>query len=347
MSILDARGLREQLKAGKIGSLYYFYGSDVMQVEQCTRQLLKTVTGGEMDSVTKLDGAALDVSLLADEAEMCPMFADYNCIWIHDLNMDTQREDVREAVMHVLEQVAPQTVLLFDVTGFDIYGGKTGKNKKPSAKNKKLIDYIAKHGTVCCLEPKSVSQTVSDIMAAVRKRGCTIERPAAQELAAQCRCQSLLLAQELGKLCAYVDGGEVTEQLVREMVTPQLETTIYMLTNAVLRHKSVDAMHAVNELLSLRTEMPYLMAAVSGSLIDVQRACAARQEGRTVQDMQHDFSYSFSFVVENAFRSSMGETMEHITTCLQLLCDAEKRLHSGAVDERMLFERTIVEMLRR
>ncbi|MDE5563532.1 MAG: DNA polymerase III subunit delta [Oscillospiraceae bacterium] len=347
MSILDARGLREQLKARKIGSLYYFYGSDVMQVEQCTRQLLKTVTGGETDSVTKLDGAALDVSLLADEAEMCPMFADYNCIWIHDLNMDTQREDVRKAVMQVLEQVAPQTVLLFDVTGFDIYGGKTGKNKKPSAKNKKLIDYIAKHGTVCCLEPKSVSQTVSDIMAAVRKRGCTIERPAAQELAAQCRCQSLLLAQELGKLCAYVDSGEITEQLVREMVTPQLETTVYMLTNAVLRHKSADAMHAVNELLSLRTEMPYLMAAVSGSLIDVQRACAARQEGRTVQDVQHDFSYSFSFVVENAFRSSMGETMEHITACLQLLCDAEKRLHSGAVDERVLFERTIVEMLRR
>lgn len=346
MAILDAKGLREQLKAGHISNLYYFYGSDVMQVEQCTRHLLKTVTGGETDSVTKLDGAALDVSMLADEAEMCPMFADYNCIWIHDLNMETQREDVRKAVMQVLAQVAPQTVLLFDVTGFDIYGGKTGKNKKPSAKNKKLIDFIDKHGTVCCLEPKGVSQTVNEIMALARKQGCTMERPAAQELAAQCRCQSLLISQELGKLCAYADGGEITVQLVREMVTPQLETTVYMLTNAVLKRKSADAMRAVDELLSLRTEMPYLIAAVSGSLIDVQRACAARQEGRTVQDVQHDFSYSFSFIVENAFRSSMGETMEHITMCLQLLRDAEKRLHSGAADGRVLFEQTIVAMLR-
>lgn len=345
MAILDAKRLQEQLKAGQISNLYYCYGSDVMQVSACVQQILRAA--GDPDSATKLDGSTLDVSALADEAELCPMFADRNCIWIHDLNMETAREDVRKGVLAVAENVPPQTVLVFDVTGFDIYGGKTGKNKKPTAKNKKLVDFIAKNGTVCCLEPKSAGQTAGEIIAEVKKRGCSIERPAAQLLAEECGCQSLRIAQELGKLCAFADGGEITVQLVQEMVTPQLETTVYMLTNAVLRHRAADAMRAVDELLSMRVEMPYLMATVSGSLIDVQRACAARAAGRTAADVADDFSYSFSFVVENAFRSSMGESSEHITECLRLLCEAEKRLHSGAADERVLFEKTIVEMLRR
>lgn len=345
MAILDAKRLSAQLKAGQFSNLYYFYGSDVMQVDDCVKQVIRAA--GDPESVTKLDGGALDVSALADEAELCPMFADWNVIWIHDLNMESAREDVRRGVMAVLENVAAQTVLLFDVTGFDIYGGKTGKNKKPSPKNKKLVDYIAKHGTVCCLEPKTASQTAGDIIAAAKKSGCTMERPAAQLLAEECGCQSLRIKQELGKLCAFADGGEITVQLVQEMVTPQLETTVYMLTNAVLRHRAADAMRAVDELLSMRVEMPYLMATVSGSLIDVQRACAARASGRNSEDVAHDFGYAFSFIVENAFRSSMGETNEHIAECLRLLCEAEKRLHSGAADERVLFEKTIVEMLRR
>lgn len=347
MARIDTKKLSGQLGAGQFANLYYFYGSDTMQVEACTKSVVRAVTGGDSASVTKLDGSSLDVSLLADEAEMCPMFADYNCIWVHDLNMDSIREDTRKAVLEVVKNVAPQTVLIFDVTGFDIFGGKTGRNKKPTDKNRKLIDYIEKNGVTCLCEPKSQSQLAGEIIALAKKRGCDMQRPAAMTLAELCGCQSLLIGQEMGKLCAFADGAEITEPMVRDMVAPQLETTVYMLTGAVLGHRSADAMKAVEELLAMRVEMPYLMATVSGSMIEVQRACAARLEGRLVEDVMRDFGYRFSFVVENAFRTSMGETTEHISRCLALLCEAETRLHSGAVDERVLFEKTIVEMLRR
>lgn len=347
MARIDTRKLADQLKAGQFSNLYYFYGSDTMQVETCVKRVLRAVTGGDETAVTKLDGTDLDVSLLADEAEMCPMFADHNCIWVHDLNMDAVREDVRKAVMEVLKNVAEQTVLVFDVTGFDIFGGKTGKNKKPTDKNRKVIDYIEKHGTTCLCEPKNQSQLAGDIIALAKKHGCPMDRPAAMKLAELCGCQTLLVMQEMGKLCAFADGQEITETMVRDMVAPQLETTVYMLTGAVLGHRSADAMRAVSDLLAMRVEMPYLMATVAGSMIEVQRACAARQEGKRVEDVMHDFGYRFSFIVENAFRTSMGETNAHIAKCLELLCNAEKRLHSGAVDERVLFEKTIVEMLAR
>ena len=346
MANLDAKSLQSQLKSGNLSNLYYIYGSDTLAVSQTVQKILKAASGGETDAVTKLDGANLNVSTLADEAELCPMFAEYNCIWVHDLNMDTVREDVRKSVMEILKNVGSQTVLLFDVTGFDIYGGKTGKKRQPTDKNKRIIDYILKNGTVCICEPRSVNQCAADLIAAAKKAGCMMDRPAAVALATQCGCQSLLLRQEMGKLCAYAAGGEITEQMIRDMVTPQLETTVYALTNAIVRRKSRDAMRSVDELLAMRVEMQYLLATVGGSLLDVQRACAARQSGKNVQDMKADFGYRFDFMVENAFKSSMGDTLTHVSNCLKLLVDAEKRLHSGAVDERVLFEKTIVQMLR-
>lgn len=345
MPIVDARGLQGQLKNRNFSRLYYIYGSDIVQVEDCVKKLLKAITD-DPDGVTKLDGAELDLSQLADEAELCPMFADYNCILIHDCNLESLREEQRKTLRGILEHVADATVLIFYVTGFEIYGGKTGKNKKPTAKNKTIIDYIAKNGTVCVCEPKTAAGLASDIEISVKKHGCTIERGAAQMLAEECGCQTLMIRQEVAKLCAFADGGEITRQMIADMVTPRLETTVYALTRAVIRHNSRDAMRAVDELLAMRVEMPYLMATVSGCFVDLQRAVIARQNNRTVQDVIQDFSYRYAFAVENSFRDSSGESAKHIAKCLKLLCEAEQKLHSQAVNERVLFEQTIVEMLR-
>ncbi len=345
MAQVDEKSLQNQIKSGQLSNLYYFCGSDILAVGNCVKKVIKAVGGSE--NVTKLDGQNLDLHQLAEEAELCPMFAEYNCIQIHDCNAETLKESERKLLLEILKQVSGQTILLFDVTGFDIYGGKTGKNKKPTAQNKKIIDYIIKAGTVCICEPKPVSQIATEIISSAKKQGCTIERPAAMALAMQCNSQTLMIQNELDKLCAYVNGGIITEQLIQEMVTPQLETTVYALTAAVLKRRASDAMKAVEELLALKVEMPYLMAVVSGCMIDIQRASAARKNGRTVQDVMSDFGYKFSFAVERSFRDSMGETPEHIAECLNLLCEAEKKMHSGTVDERVLFEKTVIEMLRK
>ena len=346
MAVLDVKNLREQIK-NKLANLYYFYGSDILTVEDCVKKLIKAVGGSE--NIVKLDGQNLDFNQLTEEIELCPMFAEYNCIYIHDCNMDNLKESERKILLEIVKKIPEQTVVLFAVTGFDIYGGKTGKNKKPTVQNKKLIDAIAKsnYGIVCCAETKNISQLATEIVSKVKKQGCMIERNAAQLLAMQCNCQSLLIQQEIDKLCAFANGGVITEQVLKDMVVPQLEATVYMLTNAVLKYKTADAMHAMKDLLALQMEMPYLMAIISNHFIDIQRACLARQNQKTVQDVMHDFNYKFSFAVENYFRDSMNQSLEHIAMCLNLLCNAQAKMYSGVVDNRVLFEKTVIEMLKR
>lgn len=349
MTIFDITSFREQLRK-QIVNLYYFYGSDLLRVRQAVECIRKAMGGAE--NLTKLDGQNLNLEQLADEIQLCPMFTEYNCIYIHDCNMDQLRESERKTLLKLLEQIPPQTVLLFDVTGFDIYGGKTGKNRKPAGQNQKLMQYIDKNGLAVCLDLKTVPQLTTEIIASAKKRGCEIDRPSAQLLAAYCNCDGLLIRNELDKLCSYLDAGncnpehpEITENLIREMVVPSLETTVYMLTNAILRHKTGDAMHIVDELLARRLDMSYLMAVISGSMIDMQRACAARYENKNVQDMMHDFGYTFRFMAERAFQDSMKQSPEQIAGCLRILCECEQHMHAGTADERVLFERAIIEML--
>ncbi|MDE6088736.1 MAG: DNA polymerase III subunit delta [Oscillospiraceae bacterium] len=349
MTILDSKSLREQIRK-QIVNLYYVYGSDLLRVQQAVEFIRKAMGGTE--NLTKLDGQNLNLEQLADEIQLCPMFTEYNCIYIHDCNMDQLRESERKSLLKILEEVPPQTVLLFDVTGFDIYGGKTGKNRKPVGQNQKLWHYIDKNGLAVCLDLKTVPQLTTEILAAAKKRGCEMERPAAQLLATYCNCDSLLIRNELDKLCSYLDtdmnpeSQKITVELIQEMVVPSLETTVYMLTNAILRHKTADAMHVVDDLLARRLDMSYLMAVIAGSMIDMQRACAVRYENKTVQDMMEHFGYAFRFMAERAFQDSMKQSPEQIAGCLQILCECEQKMHAGAADERVLFEQAIIEMLR-
>ena len=114
MATLDGKGLQEQLRQKRLSNLYYCFGSDTLAVENCVRRIIKAAGG----SATRIDGTQPDLDALSDEVQLCPMLTDYNCIHIHDCNMETLREPQRKAMLALLEEVGPQTVLIFDVTGF-------------------------------------------------------------------------------------------------------------------------------------------------------------------------------------------------------------------------------------
>ena len=52
MAIIDSRALQEQLKKGTLSNLYYFYGSDVLQVDACVKQVMKATGDPEPASMS-------------------------------------------------------------------------------------------------------------------------------------------------------------------------------------------------------------------------------------------------------------------------------------------------------
>ena len=152
MAVQTAKAFRTALRKEPLQNFYYLYGADLVQVAELTDQLVQVATNQQPESaLTKLDGKKLDLRELEDAAQMFSLFAPYNCILIHDLNAESLREPAFQQLMDLLKTISGVTVLIFQITGFDVKDGRCSV----SGKNKKLIDWIAKHGTVCEAVPNS------------------------------------------------------------------------------------------------------------------------------------------------------------------------------------------------
>ncbi len=342
MAVIDCKGVSAKIRQGEIAGAYYFYGVDIVQIEDMTRKLLHKATGGnELMALTKYDGKSLDIRNLSDSAELFPMMSPYNCILISDFNAEKYSEEQLKQLFKICENLGEQTVLVFSITGFDVKDGK----KSPTAKNKKLIDKIAKIGTVCEAVQRTFPEISKSIMSAVQKKGCTIERGTADELVMRCMGNTVQLKSELEKLCAYANGSEITKKMVSDLVAPSVETTVFALAKAVIFLRSASAMEELDRLCAMRTNRTFIVHAVASAFIDLYRASVAWRSNKISSDMQKDFGYRFDFVVKNAFRDCRRIAPERLRACISVLRDLEQTLNSSAADERILMETAIVKML--
>jgi DNA polymerase-3 subunit delta len=343
MAQTDVKEIASQIKKGEFKNLYYFYGRNVSGVESITRLLIKAAVGDNDDiALTKIDGKNIDVSSFRDVIEMLPMMCDYNCVFINDYNCDEQREETTKALIDALKNVPEQTIVVFNATGFDVKCGK----KSVSPKNKKLIDFIAKNGITCEQELKSSSELAKSIIGSVSKRGCEISFKTAQQLAEMCLCNSLMINNEIDKLCSYVNGKEeITSDILKLMVAQQSDATVYSLANAVAAFNKKAAFEALDELMSQKVSRGAILNAISSSFIDLYRASAARNNGRNVGEMFRDFEYARDFVVKNAFRDCTKISIARLRKCIIILRDTAVTLNTTATDERVALEQAIAKML--
>lgn len=131
MAQIDAKKLTAQLKNEKLNNLYYIYGQNISGVEQITKNIIKRAVGdNEEFALNKLSGKELNVSEFRDMAEMMPMMSEYNCILVNDYNCEEQREDTTKQLIAALNYVPSQTVVIFNVTGFDVKNGRKNHKRK-------------------------------------------------------------------------------------------------------------------------------------------------------------------------------------------------------------------------
>lgn len=342
MAQADARQIAAQLKKGEIHNLYYLYGLDVNGVEKLTKAIIKKLVGdNEEFALNKLSGKNINVSELRDMAEMMPMMTDYNCILINDYNCDDQREETNKMLLETLKEVSAQTVIIFNVTGFDVKNGK----KTVTGKNKKLVDLIAKNGIVCEQGIKTPSELAKDIVAKVSSRGGMISFDNAKELAAMCLSDTLMIGNEIDKLCAYAAGREITSEILHALVSQQSDVTVYNLANAVSAFNRKAAFDALDELISQRINRGIILSAVSSSFIDMYRAACAKQANRNYNDVMTDFGYKWEFMVKNAFRDSSRMSVQRLRKCITILSDTAAQLNSTSADERIVLEQAVSKML--
>ncbi len=349
MAYTDAKTIKSQLRKGELSNLYYIYGEDVSGVEKLTNLIIKAAVGENEDfALNRINGKNLDPSELRDLTEMMPMMSDYNCILINDYNCEEQREDLTKRVAEILKEVPPMTVIIMNVTGFEIktrFDYKT-KSRVIADKNKKLADIIAKNGSVVCFSLKTPQELAKDISAAASSRGGAISLENAREIAERCLCDPLAAENEIDKLCAYAQGREITREMIDAMVHRQSGVTVFRLADSVAAFNGKQAFDALDELMQAKENRGTVLASITNSFLDMYRVRTARQSGHSAAEVIQDFGYfSRGFIIEKMFRSPSRISTARLRSCLIILRDTAVTLNSTGGDEKTVLEQAVAKML--
>ncbi|MGN0590767.1 DNA polymerase III subunit delta [Ruminococcus sp.] len=338
MANLTPGDMLKLLQTGSHAGLYYLYGRDVAGVAAFTKRLVKKLDG----DVQRYEGRELDLEQLADAVGQYAMFAQNNVILIHDPPAEEWSADRIASFLKILEDVPSSTVVICSVTGFDVCGGK----KAPTPKNKKLIDFFAKHGAVCNFEARTAAQLVKPMTERAARSGCTLSRQNAERIAQLCLCDTMRIGNELDKLCAYADGGEITPEAISMLVAGEESLNAFALAKAVTSRNGKAAMETLDILSQQRNEPVMLLSAITSAFLDLYRAKAAQAAGKHHEHVLEDFSYKGrEFAVKNAFRDAGKSSLEQLRACMLILRDTDTALKSTRVDGRTLIEEAITRML--
>jgi DNA polymerase-3 subunit delta len=323
--------------------VYYLYGKDVVSVESLVKVAVESIVpNGDDFNVYRLDGKSLNMNEFVDVAESCPMFADYKCITIHDFNCETISADELRVLLSTLDSLPSTTIVVFYVTGFDVKNGK----KSPTAKNKKLIDYVAKHGVVFEAVQKTLPQTAKEIQEVCRQHGCEISYDNAQLVANKCLCDSLTIRSEVKKLVDYANGREVTLQMVNDLVSNYYDVNAFDFSKAIVSMNGQLALKLLNELYTLNAEPIAVLSAVTVAFVDLYRVKTALATNRNESDILADFNYrGREFVVRNYIRDARRVRLEHVRECINILKSTNLALLSSSVDGKTLLEQAVAKMI--
>lgn len=339
-SLVTEAALNSELKAGKLRRVYYLYGEEIYLTGLYADRIVKTAGGEESDGLNflRLRGVP-SMDSLSDFAESMPFFAEHKCVKITDLDAEDLDNDQLKALISLIEQLPDTTVLVIAQTGLAV------DDKKPKAKTKKLVQTVEKHGAVCKMQFLPLEKTAAMAAKKAARSGCTLSHDNAIHLAELCGGSLTIIQNEVDKLCAYQQSGELSRDAIDALTPRQIDVSVYALADNLLSGRPGQAYKMLDDIFAQRVEPIIIMAALSGTFVDFYRAKLGQQARKSSADAARDFGYyGRAFVMNNAYRSVQRLSERFIKDCIGVLFRTNLLMNSSKMNSRLLLERAIAEI---
>ncbi|MCL1881315.1 MAG: DNA polymerase III subunit delta [Oscillospiraceae bacterium] len=347
-------------ESGNVRQIYYLHGKEIFLVQTYAKKIAAKALGDgdPLLNYAKIVGVP-DLSELADFVDALPVFAERRVLMLNDLNPENLDKDSLERLIEILQNISDTTCVIIYATGFvpDIKKAKTKKlltlfqgkdseksKAKPTPKSNKSTDYA-----IIDFEKMSEAKIVSRIENRVNKLGCKISKDNAVHLARVCLRNYTMIFTELGKLCAYVDyKGEISRKMIDTLTERQLESAVFALAGEITSKRSANAFRLLDELLQQGNDPVVIISTLAMTFVDFYRAKLASSVNRRADQVVSDFNYppNRSWTVGKAFAAVGRLPASKIRGCVEVLCDADHKLKSSRLSNRIIVERAIAQLIR-
>lgn len=338
MPITEAE-LKKQLK-GELAPLYFLYGEETYLTAHYARQIADLAAGndelGEFN-LQKFDGQSTSFDAIEEAAEALPVMAERKCVVVRDF--DAAAGTAQDRLLALVSDPPGTCVLIF-------WQDTVQPDLKKNAKWKAFAAAVEKGGVCVCFPRKTAGDIARLLCSGAVRRGCTLSTDNARLLAERCGDDLNLLNNELDKLAALADGGEITRAHIEAAATRNLEASVYDLSKALLRHQYEQAYGILDTLLAQKEEPVAILAVLSGAYVDLYRAKVAAQGGRQAVELAAEFGCKGrEWRLRNAARDCERLPLPMLRQSLEVLAQADARLKSSRTDKRIVLEQTAAQLI--
>lgn len=343
MPRITEQELKQQLDAGALSSLYVLAGEEKYMVRRAAQQLIGRAAGDAFPEFNRNEmGSACPIDKLADAAEALPFMAGHKCVAVQDLDVLEREEPEIKKFYELLENLPGTTTLV-------LWFPTWAPGKKYAAKWSGFLKKAEACGQVLLCAKRSPEELGRILSSQAKKAGCRFPAPARRRLLDYAGHDLSRLLGELEKLCAYALGsgqGEITPDMVEELVPKSTEITVFLMVDALVAG-NFERAYSLLEVLSTQREKPTaILAALSSAYVDMYRVRAALDSGQPASAPMGYADYKGkSFRLERAQRNGRKLDTPALHRCLKLLLEADLALKGSRLQERVVLDGLIARLL--
>lgn len=340
MGRINEQALKEQIKTGGFSNAYFIFGEESYLKEFYVNALVKKLASGPFEdfNLHRFDGKSNTLADILKDADLLPMMGGYNFILVCDYPFDKSEKDCAE-IKEYLKDLPEATVMVF-------WYNSLSPDIKKSARWKGVEAAFAKYGSSVQLGRRSESELVRLLVSGCKKRNAALSAENARYLISVSGGDIKNLLNEVQKLSAYANGGEITRKMIDTLAVRSLQARIYDLSNAVVRGNYDKAYSVLDSLFAAREEPVKILSAVSGCYVDMYRVKCAKSAGLNYDDVGKYYSYKGrEFALKNAAGDCAALSFSQLRKSLDVIMNADNALKSTSADSRLILEEMLVKLL--
>ena len=272
---------------------------------------------------------------MAVALDVMPFMSKYNCVKISDLNIERLKKTELDNLKTIISNVPKTSILIFTFPTLTISG-----------KEYKAVQKIIDNTGICVELKKYDSHALSKrLVDAAYKRGCTITLNNAGKIVDYCGTDLTVLQNEIEKLSAYADGGEITLDMINELVNINLETKVYYMSDDIISNNLDRAYRELDILFNQGEDAVAILRGIASAYIDLYRSRVMAEGGIPIDVVAKDFNYGTrKFVLTKSARSGKRLSTSALRKSIDKIITADYKMKSTSLNHRVLIEKLISEL---
>ena len=347
MAQFNEESLKKQIKSGEFSRLYIIYGNEGYLKQFYANAICSKAVDKDFEdfNLKKLDGKDTNLNEIYDCISAFPMMSEYTCTIVKDFPLNSfigDRAKVDSEFENVISDIPESSILVFWMDTMEV-----DEKDKKWAKVLKIFDET---GVCAKIDKRTRAALEKLLVSSAAKKGCTLSRENAYYIIDLVGEDMSTLQNELNKVCAYVNEGEIERSHIDKTVIVSVEAKIFQLSRMVVRGEADNAYENLANLFKLREEPIVILSVLSKSFVDMYRVKAAKEAGVSNAKMADEFSGNVYknklFTLDNAASDVKNYSITQLKNALDILADADRRLKSTSEDSRTVLEEVILRLLR-